>query len=117
MEEEEFVYSLAPELGVEGQDDGVLLGGEAAVADVGAEVVEPAQPAALAAPLEPCMRRAGRQRSNPSSVHATSTMARRYQQLREEEGGGGGEVAGSIDHSPAFLGMAIQLPPLPWRWT
>jgi hypothetical protein len=61
-------YSLAPELGVEGHDDGVLLGGEAAVADVRAEVVEPAQPAALAAPLEPCTRRRPAT-IDPSSVH------------------------------------------------
>jgi hypothetical protein len=46
--------SLASDLGVEGDDDGVLLLGEAAVPDVWPEVVEPPQPAALAASLQPC---------------------------------------------------------------
>jgi hypothetical protein len=57
--------SLASELGVEGDDDGVLLLGEAAVPDVWPEVVEPPQPAALAAPLQPCDHMPlARQRSN-----------------------------------------------------
>jgi hypothetical protein len=45
---------------VEGADDEVLLLGVAAVLDVRAEVVQPPQPAALAAPVQPCAGTSGR---------------------------------------------------------
>ena len=44
----------APDGVVEGADDPVLLLRVAAVLDVRAQVVEPPQPAALAAPVQPC---------------------------------------------------------------
>jgi hypothetical protein len=71
--------SLASELGVEGDDDGVLLLGEAAVPDVGAEVIEPPQPAALAAPLQSCdhTRRTRRDQS-------TNTRACWYGRISEK---------------------------------
>jgi hypothetical protein len=70
--------SLASELGVEGDDDGVLLLGEAAVPDVWPEVVEPPQPAALAAPLQPCDHTSHPSRSIKKHVFAgTVGSARR----------------------------------------
>jgi hypothetical protein len=47
----------APDGGEEAADDPILVVGEVAVLYVGPQVVEPPQPAALAAPLQPCTRR------------------------------------------------------------
>jgi hypothetical protein len=49
--------SPAPDADVEAADDPVFLLGEAAVPDVRPEVVEPPQPAAFAAPVQPCKQR------------------------------------------------------------
>ncbi|EEE65271.1 hypothetical protein OsJ_20481 [Oryza sativa Japonica Group] len=63
--------------GVEGEDEAVVVVGEGAVADAGAEVVEPAEAAALAAAAEaiqlppvPCCWMYDRSRSSSSAVHA-----------------------------------------------
>lgn len=119
MEEiEEVVYSLAPELGVEGHDDGVLLGGEAAVADVRAEVVEPAQPAALAAPLEPCMRR-----DRPATTTRRQWLSAWYYgtctavcstQLAIDRGGAG-SLTGFLGHGDPVAAAAVALDVAPQR--
>ena len=49
------IYVPAPDGDVEAADEAVLVLGEAAVPDVRPEVVEPPQPAALAAPVQPCV--------------------------------------------------------------
>ena len=41
--------------GVEVEDEQLLVGGEVAALDVRPEVVQPAEPAALPRPLQPCM--------------------------------------------------------------
>jgi hypothetical protein len=49
------VHSLVADDGVELENGIVLLGGERPALDVRAQVVGPPEPAALAAPVQPCM--------------------------------------------------------------
>jgi hypothetical protein len=70
---EERVRSLGSRLlpvaddGVELEDRVVLLGGEVPALDVRAQVVGPPQPAALAAPVQPCMHARAAHRILPHS--------------------------------------------------
>jgi len=61
------MHSPAPDADVEAADQPVLVLREAAVPDVGPEVVEPPEPAALAAPVQPYKPAKGL--TIPSSVH------------------------------------------------
>jgi hypothetical protein len=95
-----WLHALVADDGVELEDGVVLLGGEGPALDVGAEVVCPPEPAALAAPVQPCMRAGG-----VAGLIISPDRSLRNNQIDEEH----------ATYVPASLGSMRQLPgPLAW---
>jgi hypothetical protein len=80
------MHSPAPDADVEAADQPVLVLREAAVPDVGPEVVEPPEPAALAAPVQPYKRAKGLTIRIPSTDRVSSAAKVRQTNKRSVKG-------------------------------